>query len=1088
MASRFPYLPCIIRSLGVTAKIIFLELSLGISASDGVDAKIWLSGGLRPTIREHQCVEFGNRLAPKDNILPPVGYRYDYPLLGVISKLLAKVQVLRAAGVTPTPLQDSASTWSANSGGLLHESQVLSGATSAVQLPVPEMPHAPVPSEIAFYSTFGWCLNPRLTVDDVVAHLREQLQGDDNGESGWQIYERAINAYLLACALLNAIDDYIEGSQYRLPRPLRRSPLAAPFRAMIRLHRSAGLRLMWLRRTREIYKERQAWQEYVDEFLRWFVGLDSGKAGLDGFIEAAAKLARAPDLRLPRDLARRAINIPSAFRKQDLTHHDVLALARRLAAKFPDKQRPILIVGLRSAGSYFAPLLSAFLKTEGYETVKDATIRPEAGVPPHLRAEFAHAAAVGHLVVLVDDPPYTGGTIAQGLQHLRRLGFPPGQAAILFPVRPVGRNWDSKDAALVFGKETIVTLAPEEWHKSRFLRSDDVKAQLRRYFTHRHYTRVSFESSQTSDMANRVAEQEPELNERYRLKRIFTIKLEDANGISSTRHVVVKSVGWGFFGYSAFLLAHRLADQVPPLLGLRDGLIYLEWLAHQPNDTEADRSKQIETIAGYVAARATRLRLGPRRIHHTSFDPHRSGLQCLSEFLSKAYGSAAAAKLREPELRRAISQLQSPLLALIDGRMEPKEWAWSGSRWKKVDFEHHGFGKHEVNIEDPAYDLADSLLHFDMTPDEEQDLLRVYVEKSGDHQIRQRLTFAKLIAGSWALSEARENTIKHPQRARDWARHYFLASAFLTRELARFCGTLVPPSAELAWRNPLIVLDIDGVLDTRRFDVPTTTLSGVKALRQLHAHGFAIVVDSARSAREIADYCHAYHLAGGVAEYGSYIFDAINGRSEVLVTDASLSQLDILRDALSQIPGVFLNECYTYSIRACAFERGRPNPLPFHMIPELISRLKLDRLNWIQTSIDSTVIAKEVNKARGLKSLLHLAGAPDLDITAVGDSEPDLPLFAIAKRSFSPAHIGCGATAAMVGAQISHAPYQRGLLEIVAGLTDGYPRSPDYSTVPIQVPHHDETLLRMLAACDRPWPSLLLRSLLSPRIFRALKQ
>jgi hypothetical protein len=224
-----------------------------------------------------------------------------------------------------------------------------------------------------------------------------------------------------------------------------------------------------------------------------------------------------------------------------------------------------------------------------------------------------------------------------------------------------------------------------------------------------------------------------------------------------------------------------------------------------------------------------------------------------------------------------------------------------------------------------------------------------------------------------------------------------------------------------------------------------------------------------------------------VAEYGSYIFDAINGRSEVLVSDSALRQLDTLRMAISEIPGVFLNDAYTHSIRASVFEQGRPAPLPFQMIPDLLSRLQLDRLRCIQTSVDSTIIAKEVDKGRGLKALLRLAGAPDLEITAVGDSEPDLPLFTVAKQSFSPAHIGCAQIAALVGAQIARAPYQLGLLEIVTGLTDGLPRRSDYSLGSIQASPHDEPLLRMLAVSDRAWPALLLQALFNPRIFRAFR-
>src|SRR2546427_7734172 len=45
----------------------------------------------------------------------------------------------------------------------------------------------------------------------------------------------------------------------------------------------------------------------------------------------------------------------------------VLELGRILITTYPDRRRPILVVGLRTAGSYFAPLLRAFLEAEGYE-------------------------------------------------------------------------------------------------------------------------------------------------------------------------------------------------------------------------------------------------------------------------------------------------------------------------------------------------------------------------------------------------------------------------------------------------------------------------------------------------------------------------------------------------------------------------------------------------------------------------------------------------------------------------------------------------------------------------------------------------
>ena len=50
----------------------------------------------------------------------------------------------------------------------------------------------------------------------------------------------------------------------------------------------------------------------------------------------------------------------------DLTHVDVLALGKSYVSRFPDRSQAILLVGLRTSGSYFAPLLRALFEAEGY--------------------------------------------------------------------------------------------------------------------------------------------------------------------------------------------------------------------------------------------------------------------------------------------------------------------------------------------------------------------------------------------------------------------------------------------------------------------------------------------------------------------------------------------------------------------------------------------------------------------------------------------------------------------------------------------------------------------------------------------------
>jgi hypothetical protein len=79
-------------------------------------------------------------------------------------------------------------------------------------------------------------------------------------------------------------------------------------------------------------------------------------------------------------LLRKRLRIPGAFRSQDLTHFDFLALGRKFVARFPERGQPVLVLGIRTAGSYFAPLLRAYLERENYRDVESVTVRPKPAV------------------------------------------------------------------------------------------------------------------------------------------------------------------------------------------------------------------------------------------------------------------------------------------------------------------------------------------------------------------------------------------------------------------------------------------------------------------------------------------------------------------------------------------------------------------------------------------------------------------------------------------------------------------------------------------------------------------------------------
>ena len=227
----------------------------------------------------------------------------------------------------------------------------------------------------------------------------------------------------------------------------------------------------------------------------------------------------------------------------------------------------------------------------------------------------------------------------------------------------------------------------------------------------------------------------------------------------------------------------------------------------------------------------------------------------------------------------------------------------------------------------------------------------------------------------------------------------------------------------------------------------------MEALSLLSTGGFSVAVNTARSVAEVRDYCQAYGLAGGVAEHGAYLWDAVAQRGQVLVGPEAISQLEELKKNLQQIPGVFVDDRHQYSIRAFTYETeagvflrlmksvrsfsvgdGAPAALPTLVINHLMRTLRLDRLSFHQTTIDTTIVAKETDKGAGLLALRDWVLEPAAETIAVGDSEADLSMFRVATRSFAPAQIGCARQARLLGCQIARHRYQRGLLDIARAL------------------------------------------------------
>src|SRR5439155_2874515 len=62
--------------------------------------------------------------------------------------------------------------------------------------------------EEQFYSPYAWCLNPALSVRDLLLRLQEEIERYSS-LAGWQREESKVNLYLFTCAVACTVDDYL---------------------------------------------------------------------------------------------------------------------------------------------------------------------------------------------------------------------------------------------------------------------------------------------------------------------------------------------------------------------------------------------------------------------------------------------------------------------------------------------------------------------------------------------------------------------------------------------------------------------------------------------------------------------------------------------------------------------------------------------------------------------------------------------------------------------------------------------------------------------------------------------------------------
>src|SRR5579862_286321 len=555
----------------------------------------------------------------------------------------------------------------------------------------------PRAAEEQFYSRYDWCLNPILSVGELIHRFEQEFSAYPASE-GWQREEHKINLYLFACAIACTTDDYFNQRLVNFS-PLRRwLPRLWPLLSLSERILNTPAMLVRIGINWRVWRWRKRWNSCIEEccnLLCTNVGLQLSSSAL-------------PRTALPKQLLTWNMRLPEAFRGQDFTHQDIISLIERFCASSQPTDQPIGIVGLRTAGAYFAPLMAAHLKRSNYSRVSWFSIRPKNGISAWEQLQLRALARRNAHVLLVDDYPATGSTLRLMLRILHEAKSKPERISILAPTHAAQPNWTT--LAGIDPAIKVFTVYPSELFKAGLLQREAVESWCTEYFPAAGTNTLRIVSNEGVDELNAQLAEHSKDGHHVREKRVFEIQLPNGRPAPDKKKILVKSVGWGWLGYHAYIAGKRLQGFVPQVIGLRNGLLIMDWIDDGSKELEIKDERIVDALASYVAARATKLPLaGDFQFKSRTY--RWTGLDEIVTILRAAYGPYLS-RVKGGRLRKELYKYVATAPTLIDGRMNPEEWLHRPDAIYKADFEHHNFGGAEPDLADPAYDLAAAIFEF----------------------------------------------------------------------------------------------------------------------------------------------------------------------------------------------------------------------------------------------------------------------------------------------------------------------------------------------------------------------------------------
>jgi hydroxymethylpyrimidine pyrophosphatase-like HAD family hydrolase len=841
-----------------------------------------------------------------------------------------------------------------------------------------------------------------------------------------------LNAYLLATGMNQIVEDYLHPDPYFLGK-------AADYLARIRPP-AGPLAARTARGIATAMARIHSHQRPARDLLDWHADLAAFVQQLSDIVAAPPAATTAPREallawgeallrplgRFPARLRREVLRLPSCFRSFDQQPADVARLVRDFAQRWPDRRRPLVVVGLRASGSYLAPLYAAHLKVHGYQDVRVLTMRPGRRLLKPERALLQAVSRRGGLALLTDDPPVSGGSLAQAAADLERVGV-PAQAIILLL-----QLFGSRDTLPPRLQRYAAVLLPwEEWTIHEQLAPTAVQSALADLLA----------PARTVRAIERLP-LPPRTVARGHTHALYRVQLVDREGGRHREQTIfVTGAGLGYFGEHALAVARTLPGFLPEVYGFRAGLLYRAWLPEERRLSSIRPGTEAELAAAMVAYIVARHRalaveedVSPRLIDRLPV------WEAASNLLSRAFGRGwllVRLPVVDPTVKRLL-RCQRP--SVVDGSMSAAHWFAAereGGQLLKVDVDERAFSNRNLSCYDPVFDLASLAASVDLAG-----LAARAPNSTLPRQLRD--TYHNLLAEPideerWLLYQFVHLWDQQRTHASDQPG----VRRALSRALQRYFAALYFQDVPAPSAGALCALDIDGVLETTPLGFPGMTPAAALTVRALTLHGYRPVLATGRSLDEVRERCAAYHLAGGVGEYGAVVYNHGTGGVREVLSASDRDALDQLRAVLGDSEGVHLDPDYRYCVRAYRFNAaGQRRSLSPEIVAMALARSGAGgRIRPIAGDAQTDFMVAGIDKGTGLRLLAADLGVEDGGegkplALAVGDTVSDLPMFKLAARAFAPANAGSDVRSA--GVTVLQRPYQSGLALAAAHLL-GHP-------------------------------------------------